>query len=267
MNDSYVRGFLIGKEIMNMFVPKKQQPIAYLYNGVRLPALPEFDGYAHMVVHKIGDTFYMRAYENKPTTTLYKPIFYPAYDRLVADGEWHSAHMEESEAGDYWFTHSEPSDDSKGAVLAIAEIVWANFDVLNSDGTLYLAASDPIPIYNEPVNYLYNGVKLPKLPEWDREVYPYAYITVGAVTKKYSLILFSEIEYGANSNGYYSLNIPAGAGMTCSRSSDQWEEPTLLTESKTITIPNSAWIWANFDVLNSDETVYLSASEPVPIYE
>ena len=93
-----------------------------------------------------------------------------------------------------------------------AKPVWSNFDIYYADdaeevgGTLYLAASEPVPVLEiqipkgvdrysyvvgfnlalagmaypysapTPVAYLYNGIRLPALPEWDRGVYPYAYI-------------------------------------------------------------------------------------------
>ena len=46
-------------------------------------------------------------------------------------------------------------------------------------GLILSLFSSPLPeVQKQPVAYLYNGVRLPKLPEWDRETYPYATISV-----------------------------------------------------------------------------------------
>lgn len=114
-------------------------------------------------------------------------------------------------------------------------------------------------------NYLYNGIELPALPNWDKTLYPYVYITNGFLGIGRSYVCFQTIQYGENANGYYSLIIPAGTGMSGLYSDNQWSEPTVTTEDKSITIPNEAWIWANFDVLNEDGSVYLAATDPIPV--
>ena len=71
------------------------------------------------------------------------------------------------------------------------------------------------------MNFLYNGVKLPALPEWDKEKYPYAAMNLGA-------------NYGV----LYLL------------------DNALMAKQ---------FQWANFDILNEDGTLYLAASDPVPV--
>lgn len=114
-------------------------------------------------------------------------------------------------------------------------------------------------------NYLYNGVELPALPNWDKALYPYVYISNGFSGIGRKFVCFQNIEYGVNDSGYYCLVIPAGTGMSGLYSDGQWKTPTVTTTDTRITIPNDAFVWANFDVLNEDGSVYLAASEPVPI--
>jgi hypothetical protein len=43
---------------------------------------------------------------------------------------------------------SPTSDTSRHAT----DVFWTNTDILNEDGSLYLAASDPIPVGGEPID-------------------------------------------------------------------------------------------------------------------
>lgn len=125
----------------------EQKATMYSYNGTVLPKLPEWEGYSHKVLYNTGSIFWVRAYANKPTTVKgYSVAPYVEYDRLVADGEWHSAFLND-DAEPFWYYTNETSNDQKGASLDITDIVWANVDILTSDNVLHLAASDPIPVY------------------------------------------------------------------------------------------------------------------------
>lgn len=113
----------------------------YLYNGVELPALPEFYGYPYVVIHRdiYINTYYARAYSD-PLIRKSDKIF------VFTDGE----------AGQEWCS----LNDGKWGEIVIGtvsrldgpgiEMLWSNHDILNSDGTLYLAASEPVPIVPTP---------------------------------------------------------------------------------------------------------------------
>lgn len=123
----------------------------------------------------------------------------------------------------------------------------------------------------EPVAYLYNGVRLPKLPEWDKETYPYAWIYQAISSGTYYLRISDTPvvrrlypDYGTAS--FYS----SGTGCRFNNTNGKWEqfdiewgEPfdNYFPESRYLTI------WVNQDMLNSDGTVYLAASAPIPVYE
>lgn len=118
----------------------------------------------------------------------------------------------------------------------------------------------------EPVAYLYNGVRLPKLPEWDRVAYPYAVIMTSssgyalyvcqqepaprpAVSDDPSYIWFGEYDYK-----------PMRA--YCYEPYSEWGALSTSTSYSSNKI-----FWTNTDILNTDGTTYLAASEPTPVYE
>lgn len=42
----------------------------------------------------------------------------------------------------------EKSVAGPAVVVKVEDVKWSNFDILNEDGSVYLAASDPIPVYD-----------------------------------------------------------------------------------------------------------------------
>ena len=130
-------------------------------------------------------------------------------------------------------------------------------------------AGKPLALAREPVAYLYNGVRLPKLPEWDREMYPYATILYFLVTPQFWVSTMPlEVEYNGN-----IYNPCASAGTSALQfctytGNDTWESFD-VAEYPERTVWDGAGIqWANYDVINStDKSVFLEASEPVPVYE
>ena len=119
--------------------------------------------------------------------------------------------------------------------------------------------SSPLPeVQKEPVAYLYNGVRLPKLPEWDKETYPYAYI-LDAESVYYLSLRDSQktVITGGNVVDYSDKHQAVNG---------EW---VLSDESQNV----GKVIWANYDVYYSDSaeevggTLYLAASDPIPAYE
>lgn len=115
-------------------------------------------------------------------------------------------------------------------------------------------------VKNLPVSYLYNGVELPPLPEWDTESYPYAAIYTDADRTVFKFYCDAAGEI-------------VNSGGTC----------LLMSTSRTMKAENGAWvksvgglaytpIWANHDVFYNTSAgelsgkLFLAASEPVPIY-
>lgn len=148
--------------------------------------------------------------------------------------------------------------------------------------------SSPLPMaQKEPVAYLYNGVRLPKLPEWDREKYPYAVILIyeSYLTKKYTAILYlmkdNNVRQAVDTGGggiyfeymYYQVgDIQYKVEYKDGEVVTEWGEPTVLTDSLSFDVAKIKW--ANSDIVlaldtTSGEagTLYLATSDPVPVYE
>ena len=141
-------------------------------------------------------------------------------------------------------------------------------------GLILGLSGKPLPMsQKEPVAYLYNGVRLPKLPERDEKAFPYALITYNSSAGGfYSLYCFSVepavasegnftlVPYDANNNGQY-INTVFGEGKANSFK-DPLDFVTLMgsvTEGTT---------WTNFDLrYKGTDKVYSAASDPVPVYE
>ena len=140
----------------------------------------------------------------------------------------------------------------------------------------------------EPIAYLYNGIRLPALPEWDRGVYPYAAIndyTNGYGKRYVTLYVFTEqYTISADSDSYAHSNFMKPlCSFSYDSENDQWGELDNWDDSH----PNNSGvqcdvgdvIWTNFDWtvgwVNPYQTItkykvgdiVLAASDPVPVYE
>lgn len=177
-------------------------------------------------------------------------------------------------------------------------LAWTNTTLYDADGNVVLEASDPIPICDlrswltgfalgfsgkplplstgkKLVGYSYNGTVLPKLPEWDREMYPYAFML-----DKPSLYLCSSLPCAAVqtvlSPGYMGIFAtgdcdviryePTTDGGSWQRVSETAE--SFSTSEMIIGLAFFDLLWTNTDIINTeDRTVFLAASEPIPVYE
>lgn len=129
-------------------------------------------------------------------------------------------------------------------------------------------------------NYLYNGIELPKLPEWDKSEWPYSLI-FGQEHKGeiyYTLVLMKKRpEYGAIYTGESTIHTVLAKGETFYtydylaniKFSDAWyligEQTYTNEEYDYYYLSFIDVIWTDTDILQSDGTVYLAASEPVPV--
>ena len=123
----------------------------YLYNGVELPALPEWDTVAYPYACIAAASSEM---EKVPIAALYVsnvPIYMKAYSAsggflYLKDSGTISEYWYDSTLGDTDFSLSETNEENAGLLMGMAtDIIWSNYDLLNySDDTLYLEASCPI---------------------------------------------------------------------------------------------------------------------------
>ena len=119
-------------------------------------------------------------------------------------------------------------------------------------------------------NYLYNGVELPDINEvWtDKETYPYACISY--VSEMYYLAISSCTWIWDHSYETLSNAIAGSAKVYAIGSSEtEWTfgaEATFDDTGNGHSLLDNP-IWTNHDILNADGTVYLAASDPVPVEE
>lgn len=262
MNKDFAKGMIVSLALKSLPVRKKS-PIAYLYNGVRLPALPEWDREAYPYALMwgayswTGYTYYL---------DVCAEIFYDGSNIGVSGGYQRFFCPEGNPTK--W---SSSTSGEESLVCSIASVMWANFDVMGENGAVVLAKSTPIPIYNEPVNYLYNGVKLPKLPEWDKTVYPYAtlYYQNGkdSSTTEYIFLLVTAQEYSWKSSYQLQTYGPGYVYRYLIDGGTEWEYVREIGSNSEDHIANY-FFWTTHDILNKDgDAVYLAASEPIPVYE
>ena len=258
----------------------------YLYNGIKLPKLPDYDTsvYSDAYIVRLG------------VQELYSLILLPAgwdyvYNQTDDDstnyigtsgvtGKYYNASIESTE----WHSPSE----AENPVIYSDKLtpVWSNFDIIASDGSVYLSASDPVQVWDsrsfwmgvalglagkglpkmaQPTAYLYNGVKLPALPESEL---PFAYIHKMPLVDSYELIVTEIASYASKGNGidvvytYHGVNRKT---FYLSNDKKEWELVDSTPEGSVVGVLDLKW--ANTDVLFEDGTLYLSASEPIPVYE
>lgn len=116
--------------------------------------------------------------------------------------------------------------------------------------------------------YLYNGVELPALPEWDKETHPYAVIRVAtfALFTKALLYIMQDFHlYDADSFQSTTGDMVCSITWTTANGMDTDAEWSEFGETGTSTFGLAETIWSNFDIYNEDGTLYLAASEPVPV--
>jgi hypothetical protein len=244
-----------------------------LYDGAVLPPLPEWDKekypYALLAVYKwLNETMNAQlvCYSEKAET---------GYNDDGDIADWVEINGTRIEFLVNYPINTIPTDwgePNEYTGSANRSGIWSNTDIVLDDGTLYLSASEPIPV-TDIVGYSYNGTVLPPLPEWDKTVYPYAVILhTGMVTHYWYLILLPEVTYKFTEsiNPKWCLYVPEGQMGFKVKSdsqknvlSDKWESGTMWFGYKAL----ENVTWANFDLLNEDGTLYLAASDPIPVYE
>ena len=113
--------------------------------------------------------------------------------------------------------------------------------------------------------YYYNGFTFPKMDDWDVSTHPFAYIC-GSGPNWYLRI--SPIEFCMTSDGkFLPKNGESGFIFLSNRiygAEEVWRE---RTESTYTASSLDAPIWCNKNVYNADGSLFLAASEPVPVYK
>ncbi len=124
-------------------------------------------------------------------------------------------------------------------------------------------------VKGEPVAYLYgpNKVRLPKLPEWDRKICPWATIADRGSTGLF--LLLTALPLTTPVDGRFSQFVKTATDCLYMRYVIENGVWVLYTELTTSGASESYrdLVWSNYDIPYLDGTVYLPASDPVPVYE
>lgn len=117
-------------------------------------------------------------------------------------------------------------------------------------------------------NYLYNGVELPALPEWDKEKYPCAAISVHwASDNAYTLYMSSTPPViRSDSGGLIGFDIKGPYCYTLIDLDIQSDWPAIRELDGDESTISLGFIWTNTDIHYKDNgTLYLAASDPIPV--
>lgn len=140
--NSFMQGHLLGCRLRGQR-PEGKKPTAYSYNGTVLPPLPEVEGMPYaLICHGLSKDYwfvYLGAEAFPYTASVLGSSIAcdgDTYYRLV-DGEW-----------GYRATTTNSINIIGMDGVRETDIIWANHDLINSsDGSVYLAATEPIPVY------------------------------------------------------------------------------------------------------------------------
>ena len=110
---------------------------------------------------------------------------------------------------------------------------------------------------------LFNGIKLPSLPEWDKEQYPYVAVLTDESGNYYFHAKSSAITYSAQGVGVISNQINSGAVIMLAFSSVEWI-PHKQPEEVARVYYNA--VWGNHDIIKTtDDSIYLAGSAPISL--
>jgi hypothetical protein len=128
---SFVKGILLG--LCGHPLPQGKEPVAYLYNGVRLPKLPESE--LPYAVITVGEDTAVLMFRSEPPTLV--PTFNFLSPTFVNKDE--PTFSYQLAGGSEWVEHD--------GYIANQYADWTNTDIFKDDGSVYLTASEPVPVY------------------------------------------------------------------------------------------------------------------------
>lgn len=116
------------------------------------------------------------------------------------------------------------------------------------------------------IGYSYNGVFLPKLPEWNVEEYRNAVLLNVPGTRTYRLMLLDDINI-ENIYGEDCLVIQDNYTLYTYTSQNDSEWCSILDVTYPAQYKLEDIVWSNASIYDTGGTLCLSASKPIPVYE
>lgn len=257
-----------------------------LYNGVELPDIntvwtdKETYPYAYILDCPSDNRFYVYF-----SSTRLNALYLEKYSAYFLNGTSYSYanyqfHYPSSPyyTGSWKFVAERPNGSGTLQNMKNCPAVWASIDILYADGTVYLAASDPVDP-NAPVESklslslgsangdgmaLYNGVMLPSIESiWDKIKYPYA--VIWSYDGLYSFACLSaEWEYDPSNNRCSPTETCNGS--LYSLVDGVWTGEMVDYEGVPSFLAIEGAIWSSSDIASyTDGTIFLSASDPIPL--
>ena len=117
------------------------------------------------------------------------------------------------------------------------------------------------------MNYLYNGVELPAVPaDWNKETHPDAIIT-SAMSGKLIKLYLGTISYHTQANDRYVFSVKNC--LEYREKDGAWVFNGEIEDTNAIASPDEEYrgfvVWTNTDILSSAGSVWLAASDPIPV--
>lgn len=283
------------------------------YNGILLPALPPDRNkniYRYGIIQH-GGVLGMEHYSFIAATASgvmddsYTVGEHTVCAWVVAANEQSAKNMSGAFPGistDAWLKY----EDAKVVTeYSYTDIVWSDFDILNTDGTVYLKASKPfdldafkiglslglcgkaLPWKAEPVAWWYGHVaKEGETPThtidgvgyvgaelldirtvWDDRIdMPHGVIALGGNGRYFLYISKRPLSHVGSQVTTTSLTLYTEYWhFETQTAAKHWDKTH--TGMATLEINASDCIWTSHDILNEDGTVFLAATAPIPVYE
>lgn len=120
------------------------------------------------------------------------------------------------------------------------------------------------------MKFLYNGIALPPLPEWDKAAYPYVYMVYNpdAISQyNYFLYCFEQRPEWKESYGLWRVRVKCGYSTTrhTGEATDNWTDIEAYPPTSTVHSEDEV-VWTNFDILNAEDgSVFYAASCPIDV--
>jgi hypothetical protein len=110
---------------------------------------------------------------------------------------------------------------------------------------------------------MYNGVKLPALPEYDTDAYPYAYIAKNLLIDGAYALFISDGEFIYDKTTNTMIRAEGSIVLYCTCRNDAWNSEFNDFTSDSLLAP----IWANYNVKDTNGNVHMAASKPKKMWE